>query len=68
MYRYNIDFEVWPFFSIPQDTAGQRQQHYTLKADDMRGALTAAELFIDGVKRNPGVWQAPITAISRIKD
>jgi hypothetical protein len=66
MKEYELRFEVWPFFSIPQEQAGERQQAYVFRADSFDDACELARVYIAGVKANPAVWQAPIISVAKI--
>lgn len=68
---WKVTIEAWPHQTgegrdEDQKAAGERSANYTVRAVDMGDALKAAEYIAMGVRANPRVWRAPITAI--VKD
>lgn len=70
MYDWDVSIEVWPHSTgkgadEDQKAAGARARTIRVKADSIGIALRLAQLFADGVKTNPAVWQVPIMRIAR---
>lgn len=68
MSLWKVTIEAWPHSSgrgnvIDQKEAGERVQSFAVRADNMEDALQAAEFIAQGMRTNPMVWRAPITAI-----
>lgn len=68
---WKVTIEAWPHSTgrsqeIDQKEAGERSANYTVRGIDMGDALKAAEYIATGIRANPMVWRAPITAI--VKD
>lgn len=68
MRRWKITIEAWPFFlgcsqEEAQKLAGERSKDYVVCAIDASQELAFAEAIAMGVRSNPAVWRAPITAI-----
>ena len=63
MKRWKITIEAWPFSQVSQELAGKRSNDYPVRAEDMADAFRQAEAIAMGVRANPAVWRAPITAI-----
>lgn len=63
MNRWKITIEAWPYFEVDQKAAGDRSNNYVVRAIDAAAALEFAEAIAMGVRANPMVWRAPITAI-----
>lgn len=66
--NWKITVCVWPYSTgvgaaEDQKAAGERTQVLEVSATDIRDALRQAELFVQGIKTNPRVWQAPIKSI-----
>lgn len=61
--RYLIRIAVWPYSSIEQKYAGQREQTFIVTAQSIRQALDKAELFQAGILTSPWVWEAPIKEV-----
>ena len=61
---YLVRIAVWPFSGVDQAFARPRDQLHVVRADDIRGALSGAELIARGLSMNPAVWRAPIREIS----
>jgi len=71
MDRWMITIEAWPHSTDngneeDQKRAGDRSKNYVVRAIDAAQALEFAEAIAMGVRSNPMVWRAPITAI--VKD
>jgi hypothetical protein len=63
-----VTIEAWPHSTgngneIDQAAAGDRIKSYPVRAEDMADAFRMAEAIAMGVRANPAVWRAPITAI-----
>ena len=68
MARWKIVIEAWPHSSgrgeeEDQKRAGDRVHYFYVDADGINEALRCAHCFAEGMKRNPMVWQAPITGV-----
>lgn len=68
MDRWKITIEAWPHSTgagaeTDQKAAGERVGSYVVRAIDAASALEFAEAIAQGVRANPMVWRAPITAI-----
>lgn len=60
---YEINIELWPFFSVPQKECGARHIQFTVHAEDIFEAVQHARLIQTAIKVNPAVWQAPIKSV-----
>lgn len=68
MDMWKITIEAWPHqtgagIEADQKAAGERFTDYAIRAVDASDALRMAEAIAMGVRANPIVWRAPITAI-----
>lgn len=68
MDAWKITIEAWPHSTgrgqaIDQKDAGERSASYVVRAQDAKDALQFAEAIAMGIRSNPMVWRAPITAI-----
>lgn len=66
--RWMVTIEAWPHSTgngnqADQKAAGDRVQNFAVRAIDASEALKCAELIAQGMRTNPMVWRAPITAI-----
>jgi hypothetical protein len=65
---WKVTIEAWPHSTgrgaqVDQHEAGERVASYPVRAVDMADAMRMAEAVAMGVRANPMVWRAPITAI-----
>lgn len=72
MYVWKVVIDVWPFSTgesrdAMQKKCGGAQQMIEVHADDIGGALNKAELYAQGIRTNPAVWQTKIFEIKRIR-
>lgn len=72
MAKWNVTIESWPHSTgngadKDQQAAGERTRVIVVDAEDIEGALKAAKIFVEGMKTNPMVWQAPIMSITKAR-
>lgn len=67
MDRWKITIEAWPFSGVSQERAGARSTDFVVHALDAKEAFEAAENIAMGIRVNPAVWRAPITAVVKVK-
>lgn len=72
MDRWKITIEAWPHATdegraADQVAAGELSADYVVRALDAEHALQFAEAIAMGVRANPRVWRAPITALVKEK-
>lgn len=65
MNRWKIEIQIMPFSGACPKAAGAADgnPYFYVDAENMRGAMKAAEHVQMGIKANPAVWEAPIIAI-----
>lgn len=83
MAHWKVDLLAWPFSGVASATfpklgvsgqegdyklSGPEKRSFEVEAEDMRGALRAADLIVLGIKSSGHVWEAPIQAITRKRD
>jgi len=66
--RWLVTIEAWPHSTgngadKDQLAAGDRTQKFAVRAEGMADAFRCAEFIAQGMRTNPMVWRAPITAI-----
>ena len=71
MHNWIVNYEVWPYHGGKQADAGERKQSYIIRSSDLQcndifEVTKVARQYINGVKANPHVWQAPITSIQQL--
>jgi hypothetical protein len=71
--RWIITIEAWPHSTgkgdnADQEAAGPRKNDFAVRALDMKAAFEAAEHIAMGMRVNPMIWRAPITAILKSGD
>jgi hypothetical protein len=70
-YQWEAEVHVWPFStghgaSVDQEAVGEPIQTIRVAAEDIAKALNLVSLFVNGIKVNPRVWQAPIKSIRQV--
>lgn len=71
MARYKVKVRVWPYSTTAgakadRDACGPETQLTFVTADRMDQALQQAQLYADGIKTNPRVWQATVIYIEEM--
>lgn len=73
MDKWAITIEAWPHSSgqghdKDQESCGPRTKIHHTRANNIEQAMMHAKLIAEGIERNPMVWQAPITAIQKVRE
>lgn len=70
MWLWEIIVEAWPFSVVNRDedqkACGPRSVPCHVRCDDIKQALSYADIVSLALKRNPRIWQAPIMSIRRL--
>jgi hypothetical protein len=67
--KWQITVRVWPYSTkegaaADKAAVGDEFQGMVVEADDIRDALGQAELFAQGIRANPRVWQANVILVA----
>ncbi|KAB2751818.1 hypothetical protein [Brucella anthropi] len=71
MSQYKGIVHVWPYSTgrgqdVDQKEAGERVREIVVNAQHIGEALEKIELYREGIKTGPMVWEAPIISIEQI--
>lgn len=71
MITWRGEVHVWPHStgrgkSVDEEAVGGRVRTIEVKAETIEQALNLVQLYREGIRTNPMVWQAPIFKVERI--
>lgn len=70
MWLWEIIVEAWPFSTgnreEDQKACGPRSVPCHVRCNDIKKALSYADVISQALKRNPRVWEAPVMSVRRL--